>query len=977
MDKDVARQKIVELAQIYASQAETYEHVDYNEARERLDFINPLFKILGWDIDNEKGMMQYLREVILEDRVSVDGRVKHPDYSFRLGNTILFYVEAKKPSVNIKDDKESALQLRHYGWNRGLTMSLLTNFREFAVYDCRVKPDRKDKAHVARLTYFTYQDLLEKSGVFGDLRDGFDFLWDTFTQENISRGSFEKFIKDDGDRFKRGVMTVDQDFLLFLEDWRQKFATSIFRVNKNLTEGELNFAVQHILDRVVFLRFAESRSIEPHDNLAKAMNTHEAGECYKNLYGLFEQADDKYNSGIFDMQKDSVCRSLVVDNKLLKQFVSGFYYPNPYDFQTMPVEILGSAYERFLGKTIRIVSGRYATVEEKPEVRKAGGVYYTPQYIVDYIVEHTVGKLLEGKTPKEASKIKIVDPACGSGSFLLGAYQYLLDWHRNYYAQHLPPSKGLRTDPLMPDGHLSIDEKKRILANNIFGVDIDLNAVEFTKLSLLLKCMEGEHANVFERLKIYKERLLPNIDGNIPVGNSLIDTDFYDLGLGEAVEQMIKPFNWQRTFPDVFKQGGFDIVIGNPPYVKKEHFSEETTTALQAMWNYVADLYVHFIFKNYGLAKTDGLISLIVNDGFMGFRSTAKIRELFIENDLQKIIQCPADTFPQATIYTAVFVLCKRPSPSRIYETSRFVCVSEKSDKNLVRNFKRVDCGEVPYNLSSHLVHNRLIIGNDFVPIFNNFTKFGRLKNICSVLDTGMHTGNCRSQLLFKTKERSGLKKVLQGRQIARYCFDWNSSNAKYKWCDINYVPLNKPGIGRGGKKSKQKEYWHWCGDINNHLAAEKILLRQTDDDLMACYINKEKDGLYYTDNTLHTVLPKDGFSLKFVLGLLNSKLLNRIYHFISQEHGKAMAQVKTQVVESIPFPQFDLSKKSDKVIHDKIVYAVEQLLDLYPKLPVAVLAERQRFEGKIAHFETRIDELVYSLYGLSLDEIAIVEGNT
>jgi hypothetical protein len=387
-------------------------------------------------------------------------------------------------------------------------------------------------------------------------------------------------------------------------------------------------------------------------------------------------------------------------------------------------------------------------------------------------------------------------------------------------------------------------------------------------------------------------------------------------------------------------------------------------------------LYVHFIFKDYELAKPSGFISLIVNDGFMGFKSTAKIRELFFENDLKKIAQCPAETFPQATIYTAVFVLCKRPSPRRIYETSRFETVTEKKDKKIVRSFKRVECGKVPYELSQHLVHNRLIIGDNFVPIFNKFAKLGKVKDVCFVLDTGMHTGNCRGKLLFKTRERSGLKKILQGKQIARYFFDWNSPNAKYKWCDIDYVPLNKFGVGRGGKKSKQQEYWHWCGDVNNHLAAEKILLRQTDDDLIACYINRKNDGLYYTDNTLHTVLPKDGFSPKFVLGLLNSKLVNRIYQFLSQEHGKAMAQVKTQVVESIPLPKLDLSQKSDKDAHDKIAHAAKQLLDLYPKVSTTVLAERQRLNGKIAHFEKQIDTVVYKLYGLTDDEIKIVEGD-
>jgi hypothetical protein len=295
-------------------------------------------------------------------------------------------------------------------------------------------------------------------------------------------------------------------------------------------------------------------------------------------------------------------------------------------------------------------------------------------------------------------------------------------------------------------------------------------------------------------------------------------------------------------------------------------------------------------------------------------------------------------------------------------------------DNNLARHFQWYDCGRVPYELSQYLVHNRLIISNDFVPIFNRFAGFGKVSDICSVLDTGMHTGNCRQQLLFKTKERSGLKKVLQGRQIARYYFDWNSPNAKYKWCDINYVPLNKLGVGRGGKKSKQKEYWHWCGDVNNHLADEKVLLRQTDDDLIACYVNKKDNGVYYTDNTLYTVLPKNGFSPKFVLGLLNSRLLNRIYHFVSQEHGKAMAQVKTQVVESLPLPHLDLSQKSDRTAHDNIVHAVDQLLDLYPKVTTAVLAERQHMEGKIAHFENEINRIVYKLYGLTADEIAIIE---
>ena len=323
----------------------------------------------------------------------------------------------------------------------------------------------------------------------------------------------------------------------------------------------------------------------------------------------------------------------MLDNKVIKNILNELYYPiSPYEFSVLSVEILGSAYEQFLGKQIRLTAGHKAVIEEKPEVRKAGGVYYTPQYIVDYIVENTVGASLNpsrgGKlvTPEEISKLKIVDPSCGSGSFLIGAYQYLLTWDHQYYRpkfdeltkvaasnEHTPKQ---RTDaqkerhklPLTPDGNLTTAVKKQILLNNIFGVDIDAQAVEVTKLSLMLKCMEGETKSSLAAQMQFGERVLPTLDDNIKSGNSLIDMDFYEGELDFGEEKKVKPFNWQKAFPEVFRlkrpsfnqdlknqvekvkklehdaqdlidkyiigepeneygiTRGFDIVIGNPPY---------------------------------------------------------------------------------------------------------------------------------------------------------------------------------------------------------------------------------------------------------------------------------------------------------------------------------------------------------------------------------------------------------------------------
>ncbi len=533
--KEEAYHEIAVLVERFTEQFDSYKKIGYNETLTRRDFIDSFFKAFGWDIDNTNGYAEAYREVIHEDRVKVGKATKAPDYSFRLvGGKRLFFVEAKKPSVAIKDEIEPAYQVRRYGWSAKLSISIITDFEEFAIYDCTKKPNPTDKASVARIKYINFKDYLKE----------FDFLWETFSKNSVLKGSFDKFVT--GNASKKGTATVDKEFLQSLDKWRTLLAECIAKQNKTLDEDEINFAVQQTIDRIIFLRIAEDRSVEPYGNLKLAVKQ---GDYYKNLFEQFLRADEKYNSGLFDFKKDKICGSLVIDNKALKTVINELYYPeSPYEFSVLSVEILGSAYEQFLGKQIKIDKAHRAQIEEKPEVRKAGGVYYTPQYIVEYIVKNTVGKLIENKTPKEISKITIVDPACGSGSFLIGAYQYLLDWHKNYYSNNGKPSKGKKDNPLTPEGNLTTAEKKRILLNNIYGVDIDVNAVEVTKLSLLLKCMEGEtEASIASQLSFFNERVLPTLDNNIKDGNSLIDTDFYGYELFEQ-EKKIKPFIGKKSF---------------------------------------------------------------------------------------------------------------------------------------------------------------------------------------------------------------------------------------------------------------------------------------------------------------------------------------------------------------------------------------------------------------------------------------------
>jgi len=556
LSKEEALKKVESLVERFDEQKEFYKKADYNEAQTRLDFINPFWKALGWDVDNENGYAESYREVIYEDKIKIGGATKAPDYSFRLhGGKRLFFLEAKKPSIEIKEDAQPAYQIRRYGWSAKMAISVITDFEEFAVYDCTNKPKPTDKASNGRIKYITYDNYIKE----------FDFLWDTFSKERVLKGSFDKYITSD--KNKKGTTTVDHDFLTSLDKWRIELAKNIALRNKDIEEDELNFLVQSTLDRIIFLRIAEDRAAEQYGDLQVDIKQ---GDYYKNLLLRFAVADQKYNSGLFDFKKDTLSKRITIDNKVIKSIISELYYPVcPYEFSVLSVEILGSAYEQFLGKRISLSKSGRATIEEKPEVRKAGGVYYTPQYIVDYIVKNTVGKLIENKTPKEVSEIKICDPACGSGSFLIGAYDYLLRWHKDFYTQNGSSPlfrRGVRGEALTPQGELTTAEKKRILLNNIFGVDLDSNAVEVTKLSLLLKCMEGETKETLEaQTKIFHDRILPTLDNNIKSGNSLIDLDYYDGQIEfSGEERRIKPFSWQKNFPEVFK----NIEI-EPPSDKK------------------------------------------------------------------------------------------------------------------------------------------------------------------------------------------------------------------------------------------------------------------------------------------------------------------------------------------------------------------------------------------------------------------------
>ncbi len=958
---DETRRCVEELVDNFRRNRDQYRAQGYNETQLRLQFLNPFFEALGWDVTNRQGYAEAYKDVIHEATVNVEGKKKAPDYSFRIGGQRKFYLEAKKPAVNVHDDPGPAYQLRRYAWSAKLPLSLLTDFEEFAVYDCRQKPAPTDPPGLGRILFFTFEQYL----------DHLDELYSLFSREGILRGSFDRFAQDK--RKHRGTQEVDAAFLEEIEKWRESLAKDLARHN-HLSVPELNYAVQTLIDRILFLRIAEDRGVEHEDRLR------ELGEkpgIYPGLCDLFSEADEKYNAGLFDFSPagDTLCPGLTLSDKTLKPILSHLYYPDcPYEFSVLGADILGAVYEQFLGKVIRLTPAGYAKVEEKPEVKKAGGVYYTPTYIVDYIVEHTVGEALaEAATPEKAAKLRLLDPACGSGSFLLGAYQFLLDWHLKYYLAHDPQKLARKRRPPVvrlgqDDWRLTISERKRILLNNLYGVDLDRQAVEVTKLNLLLKCLEGVTEQTADQtLRLLHERLLPNIDANIKCGNSLIGSDYFTgrLAIDEEEQRRVNPFDWERGFPEIMKAGGFDCVIGNPPYgaffgeVEKGYFG----SAYQCQ-TYQFDSYLLFLERAIGLLMAPrGRFGMIIPNPWLTNLLQGAVRKLVTGSvAVTEIVHFLFPVFRKVTVDTEIVLLRAgshdgaQPLVSLVPSLASFRSQEDAPQVRKIKHSQRqwISLGGAPINI---------FLDQEARSLAEKCAGVGRrLEESCSInvgikpYQTGKgkppQTRKVVSERPFDSDHPldETYRAYLRGADISRYCLQ----------------PVKPRFISYGAWLAEPRP-------AANFDAPVKILMRQTGDSLVAML---DRDQLLCLNN-MHVVVPKSQSPVvMYILGVINSELLDWYYHTLNPEIGEALAEVKKANVASLPIRTIDFSDPADVARHDQMVALVERMLDLHQRLPQArTPADKHLLQRQIAATDREIDALVYELYGLTEQEIAVVEG--
>jgi type I restriction-modification system DNA methylase subunit len=656
-----ARARVAALVESFQRHEADYLRPTYNETQVRTDFITPLLEAFGWDVHNAAGQPLGLREVIEEATVDVgDERLsKKPDYELRLARQRKFFVEAKKPSVSITTAKAPAFQTRRYGYSASLPISVLTNFHVLAIYDCQHVPEDAQEAHVARIGLFRYDQF--------DAH--FDELWGIFSRETVYSGAFDA-------RFSVGVTRhganqFDDFFLRQVRHWRELLAADIHANTPGLNSAELTYAVQRFLSRIVFLRICEDREIEKYATLQNLGKT----GTFVALMKLIERADAFYDSGIFRLL-DEAALGIQIGDKTLQTVISELYYPaSPYTFAVVEPEVLGEIYEQFLGEVIT-VDGAVVEIVSKPEVRESGGVVPTPRYIVDAIVERTLTPLLAGKSPADLAGFTVADICCGSGNFLIAAYEALLDHHLAWYLANKRPSYVGQVIYEAGSGiwRLTYEEKRRILETHIRGVDIDANAVEVACLSLMLKLIENE---TIDALKDYVRRhrspALPSLDDALRAGNSLVSHAEWAAVAGQmppALADKINPFDWSAEFPDEVARGGFNAIVGNPPYIRIQNMATYSPEEVGYYQNPASpyatarqdnfDKYALFIERYIGLIPPAGRLGVIVPHKFMTIQSGRALRHLIAASQLlREVVHFGAKpVFGRSTAnYTCIMIL--------------------------------------------------------------------------------------------------------------------------------------------------------------------------------------------------------------------------------------------------------------------------------------------------------------------------------
>jgi adenine-specific DNA-methyltransferase len=567
-------------------------------------------------------------------------------------------------------------------------------------------------------------------------------------------------------------------------------------------------------------------------------------------------------------------------------------------------------------------------------VKKAFGVYYTPAYIVDYIVANTVGALCAGKSPAQVAKLRILDPTCGCGAFLLGAYQHLLDWHRDWYV-HQSPAK-YQTEIAKDragDWRLTSAAKRRILRSNIYGVDIDEQAVEASKLALQEAMLNDRAQNDCTPTRSASV----DLGHNLQCGNSILGPDFFDRlarsGCPQTSLDHLRLLNWQSAFPVIMSEGGFDAVIGNPPYGAALTHAERGYLAHKFSAG-TTDPAALMMLQAHRLTKPGGWNGFIVPKSF-AYSSNWKIVRDCLLADLSALIDV-GKVWKDVKLEQIIYLLQKdRPTISyaSLYRSGKAFLSLTDLPKDVCREFGFLVNGLRPTELA---VARKLLRGGNFLGDFTTNARGAMLQGILA------QDGNGR--------------RVIGGKQVQPY----RLAGAKGRLAEGIDVPVQ--ASVRPGSILVQ--------NIVAHVAHPHEHIK-----IIGVVVTRKKAREIAILDTVNQLVNHSPMSSYYLLGLLHSRLLNwYVYRFVFARAIRTM-HFDGPVTMRIPVRRLDVSRTADKARHDRITAQVKKLIVLHEKLAAGPsVAMQEAIRCQIAVEEQRLNRLVYKLHGLSGAEIDLVE---
>ena len=860
-------------------------------------YLMPLFSYLGWkveDTDEVKGQ-----------RNQPQGR---PDYIFYLNDRIAFYLEAKKIKDHDPLTDEDVKQAINYARNKNKRWAVLSNFKETIILICDIKENAL-RRHIFKK--IKIEELKTDDRLFDDLL--------LLSRESFETEKIEGKAEEEG-RIKESIK-IDEELLDDILSWRNKLVKAIKNPknhNRDYSKDTVDDIVQTLLNRIIFIRTAEDRRLEakPDETIKAILNQYETNKytvIRNKINNLFEEYDAVYDSKLFtydDSHPESrhLCEKVIIDDKTYYNILKQTYAKNElytYNFAYIDADILGSVYEKYIGT-----------------IQKATGSYYTPTYIVEYIVNSTVKELL---TRKNMTNIKVADIACGSGSFLLKTFDLVDDFYKEKNV------KSSQAELEVRDNTNTITRQIRVLRNNIFAVDLDNKALEIAQLNLLLRIAETRHR-------------LPDLRNNLKCGNSIVVDDAIAKGFG---------FKWDERFANIIqfnqerevKEGsGFDIVIGNPPWVsfglrgvgklpieESEYYRQNFKSA-----QYKLSTYALFLEQAIKLTKEEGRVGYILPDSFLLGEYFSKLRRYVLDNcKIISITLFMFDVFKEkATTGRNVIIILEKDTTKPKKNRVKVVKVERNPNKNLT--FTEYAYSQ-DYFESSPLNRFRLFFDKESKLLIENIEKGSEELGIYFHGRTGIRSLIGQKKILSKTNNGALWKRgLISGSEIGRYWLKYNG----------NYINVDPKLLNKGG----------WDAQV---ISNPKLLVRQTADRLFATYDDKG----YYHFNNIHSFNARDNtLDLKYVLALLNSKLLNAYYILTTLEKNRVMAQTDIETLEKLPIKIIDQTKQKP------FVELANKILEINEEISKAEEGTNKKRTLEIERDKLldKMDSLVYTLYGIT-----------